>query len=217
MNKEEQQKLDEMSERLAKQDEAIKEFEKQKEELSTVSGKLKEIETRSEEEKQEAEKALKEKEDSLKSEKQLREEEWENKLSSMAGTVEGLNKQLNEEKQTRKSAEKSVKISSLLSGYNAEDVGILSGIVSSKITVLEDGELFAEGFPSAKALVDSIQESKPFLFKKSGSAGSGHYSDLNGKAGLDNPFSKDGFNLTKQIQMARENPALAEHLKSKAI
>ena len=57
----------------------------------------------------------------------------------------------------------------------------------------------------------------PFLCAGSGASG-GEATGANGKAvnAGDNPWSKGTFNLTKQGQITRENPQLAEQLKARA-
>lgn len=86
-----------------------------------------------------------------------------------------------------------------------------------KLTVLD-----ADGKPSANTpdeLAKEIAANKAFapLLVASLANGGGASGSKGGRAADKNPFAKgDGFNLTEQARLLRENPALAEQLKSQA-
>lgn len=63
--------------------------------------------------------------------------------------------------------------------------------------------------------VEGLPTKAPHLFKASKGAES-QGGDKTGSPGGKNPWKKDSFNLTQQMQITRENPALATRLKSEA-
>lgn len=63
--------------------------------------------------------------------------------------------------------------------------------------------------------VTHLTTSKPHLLKTPGARGSGY--NPNGRAGeVKNPWAKGSFNLTEQLRLSDENPALAAQLKAAA-
>lgn len=88
---------------------------------------------------------------------------------------------------------------------------------NGKVTVLD-----TEGKPSASTpaeLAKEIANDKRFapLIVASLANGGGASGSKGGRAADKNPFAKgDGFNLTEQARVLRENPALAAQLKSQA-
>ncbi len=81
----------------------------------------------------------------------------------------------------------------------------------SKVQVTEDGKV--EG---VKEALEALLQAKPWLKKQSsGPIGSG--TNPPGAGGIEvNPWKQETFNLTKQAQILKENPALAARLKAEA-
>lgn len=63
--------------------------------------------------------------------------------------------------------------------------------------------------------VKHLVTAKPHIVKASGARGSGYNPNARG-AEVPNPWAKDRFNLTEQLRLAEENPALAAQLKAAA-
>lgn len=63
--------------------------------------------------------------------------------------------------------------------------------------------------------VKSLVTAKPHIVKTSGARGSGYNPNARG-AEVHNPWAKDRFNLTEQLRLAEDNPALAAQLKAAA-
>jgi hypothetical protein len=63
--------------------------------------------------------------------------------------------------------------------------------------------------------VKHLVAAKPHIVKAAGVRGSGYNPNARG-AEVQNPWAKDRFNLTEQLRLAEENPALAAQLKAAA-
>lgn len=86
---------------------------------------------------------------------------------------------------------------------------------------LEKGEFTVRGdkVTSANELKTLIKESGEYqyLLAGSGATGGGATGGAGTGAASKNPFSKDGFNLTEQGRLLKENPVLAAQLKAAAV
>lgn len=84
----------------------------------------------------------------------------------------------------------------------------------------EGDDLFYEGDGGKLVPIDEaaalIASSKPHLVKAQGGGGGSGYRDGGGGNSQRNPWSKDTFNLTEQIQLGKNNPQLAAQLKAAA-
>lgn len=83
----------------------------------------------------------------------------------------------------------------------------------------EGDDLFYEGDGGKLIPIDEaaamVASSKPHLVKAQGGTGSG-YRDGGGGGQQRNPWAKETFNLTEQIQLGKTNPQLAAQLKAAA-
>lgn len=64
--------------------------------------------------------------------------------------------------------------------------------------------------------VDGLTKNAPHLFKSSTGGGAGGAGSGGGATGGPNPFSKDGFNLTRQAELLTSDPAAAKRLAAAA-
>jgi hypothetical protein len=107
----------------------------------------------------------------------------------------------------------------------AKVVAIAAGVDPKKVDyVLRLADLSAvevddkTGEPDAKAIqtaINAVLKDLPEL-KGTGGAGKGGADFTGGGGGQENPWAKDTFNLTKQGEILRTNPALAEQLQKQA-
>jgi len=103
---------------------------------------------------------------------------------------------------------------SILAASNeALDSEVVQSLLASQAVCDENGQVTIEG-KSVDEAVKALLEAKPFLAKSSAYTGSG--SGANPMDSTPNPFAKESFNLTKQIQLKQSNPALAEQLRATA-
>lgn len=102
---------------------------------------------------------------------------------------------------------KNLRISSALKlklAGTAQDIDIVAGLIDkTKITVSEDGTV-----TGLDEQINPLKESKPFLFKSANDRQ--FYTPNNGKSTINNPFTKEHFNLTEQGRMLRNNPEQAK-------
>jgi hypothetical protein len=101
----------------------------------------------------------------------------------------------------------------LLASGEAVDPATVSALLSGRARVDAQGAVTIDGKPAAEA-VKALLTEKPFLAKPQGGSGSGA-AQGSGQS-VKNPWTKDSFNLTEQIQLERANPTLASQLKAQA-
>ena len=90
-----------------------------------------------------------------------------------------------------------------LSG-TAQDVDIVTGLIDkTKLIVSDDGTV-----AGLDEQINPLKQSKPFLFKNDKQS----YEPKVGGNPINNPFSKEHFNLTEQGKLFRENPQQARAL-----
>lgn len=100
-----------------------------------------------------------------------------------------------------------------------EDNGVQKVVVLDKNGNIVKNE---NGFATVEDLVNEFKQDQDFAlaFKSNKTSGSGFTPNvLDGEGGYDaanNPFSKSSFNLTKQMELAKTNPALAKKLEAQA-
>jgi hypothetical protein len=81
---------------------------------------------------------------------------------------------------------------------------------------IKNGEVLASDGRNVATWLNDRKKSSPWLFPTSqGSGARGSGDTPSGYVG-DNPFEKGNFNLTKQSQLIRENPTLADRLQNEA-
>jgi hypothetical protein len=80
----------------------------------------------------------------------------------------------------------------------------------SKVTVDDDGKV-----DGVKEALEALLTAKPWL-KKQGSGGAGGGNNPGDQNKSENPWKKETFNLTKQAEIFKKDPALAERLRSEA-
>lgn len=129
-------------------------------------------------------------------------------------TIENLKKQIADKETEMKAIRKSNAIKLEVLKANPNDVAdILPHLKEETITIAEDGAI-----TGLKEQLDALKENKAYLFKEIEPSGTGGSMGNGGKSktGEKNPWSKEHFNLTEQGRIIRENPELAEQLKSAA-
>lgn len=106
-----------------------------------------------------------------------------------------------------------VALSKAMQKHEWIDSEIVEAHFAGKIEVTEDGVYMKDG----QTLEDGIAKfaaDKPHLIKAQGQGGSGYEDSKGGK--VVNPWSKETRNLTEQGRLFRENPVLAQQLKTQA-
>lgn len=135
-------------------------------------------------------------------------------LKKTAGDKEKLEATIKQLQEDNKSAKtkyetdlKNLRIDSAvklkLSG-TAQDVDIVTGLIDkTKLIVSDDGTV-----AGLDEQINPLKQSKPFLFKNDKQS----YEPKVGGNPINNPFSKEHFNLTEQGKLFRENPQQARAL-----
>lgn len=135
-------------------------------------------------------------------------------LKKTAGDKEKLEATIKQLQEDNKSAKtkyetdlKNLRIDSAvklkLSG-TAQDVDIVAGLIDkTKLIVSDDGTV-----TGLDEQINPLKQSKPFLFKNDKQS----YEPKVGGNPINNPFSKEHFNLTEQGKLFRENPQQARAL-----
>lgn len=135
-------------------------------------------------------------------------------LKKTAGDKEKLEATIKQLQEDNKSAKtkyetdlKNLRIDSAvklkLSG-TAQDVDIVAGLIDkTKLIVSDDGTV-----AGLDEQINPLKQSKPFLFKNDKQS----YEPKVGGNPINNPFSKEHFNLTEQGKLFRENPEQARAL-----
>ena len=135
-------------------------------------------------------------------------------LKKTAGDKEKLEATIKQLQEDNKSAKtkyetdlKNLRIDSAvklkLSG-TAQDVDIVAGLIDkTKLIVGDDGSV-----TGLDEQINPLKQSKPFLFKSDKQ----RYEPKDGGNPINNPFSKEHFNLTEQGKLFRENPQQARAL-----
>lgn len=135
-------------------------------------------------------------------------------LKKTAGDKEKLEATIKQLQEDNKSAKtkyetdlKNLRIDSAvklkLSG-TAQDVDIVAGLIDkTKLIVSDDGTV-----AGLDEQINPLKQSKPFLFKNDKQS----YEPKVGGNPINNPFSKEHFNLTEQGKLFRENPQQARAL-----
>jgi hypothetical protein len=105
-----------------------------------------------------------------------------------------------------------------LSGFEWIDRDIASLLIKN-VVVWEDDQIMIKG-DGTKVMtledgVKTLASTKPHLLKAKGAGGSGHGTNARGGEAK-NPWANGSRNITEQIAMTRENPALAAQLKAAA-
>ena len=135
-------------------------------------------------------------------------------LKKTAGDKEKLEATIKQLQEDNKSAKtkyetdlKNLRIDSAvklkLSG-TAQDVDIVASLIDkTKLIVSDDGTV-----TGLDEQINPLKQSKPFLFKSDKQ----RYEPKDGGNPINNPFSKEHFNLTEQGKLFRENPEQARAL-----
>ena len=136
-------------------------------------------------------------------------------LKKTAGDKEKLEATIKQLQEDNKSAKtkyetdlKNLRIDSAvklkLSG-TAQDVDIVAGLIDkTKLIVSDDGTV-----AGLDEQITPLKTSKPFLFKDEAGSGKLNYKPNNGNSPVNNPFTKEHFNLTEQGKLFRTNPQQA--------
>lgn len=94
-------------------------------------------------------------------------------------------------------------------------VATVKALLGTDFVINEAGILVNKDGVPASSLIANMKATHPFLWPKSQGAGGRSSSDFPGK-GMDNPFSKEHWNLTKQAKLVNENQALAKMMAQSA-
>lgn len=90
----------------------------------------------------------------------------------------------------------------------AQDVDIVASLIDkTKLIVGDDGSV-----TGLDEQINPLKQSKPFLFKDLNNNNQQNYTPNSGGNPVNNPFSKEHFNLTEQGRLFRENPQQARAL-----
>lgn len=116
---------------------------------------------------------------------------------------------INQYRQTQKQAA----LSKALSKHEWIDTELVEKVLADRIEVTEDG-IYLDNGVSLEDGVAQFANEKPHLLKAKGQGGSG-YQGSKGEHGP-NPFAKETRNLTEQARIMKEDPQLAQRLKSQA-
>ncbi len=97
---------------------------------------------------------------------------------------------------------------------NPNDVAdILPHLKDDSISINEDGSI-----TGLKEQLENLQENKAYLFKEEGPSGTGGSigNKNRKKTSVNNPWSKENFNLTEQGKLLKEDPERAKQLMAEA-
>lgn len=106
-----------------------------------------------------------------------------------------------------------------LAGHDVVDADVVGAFISSRLQWDGDDLLYrtdTDALVPVKDGVASLLKSRPALVKTPGARGSGMKPAARGGDNPDNPFAKQTWNITQQVQLARDNPKLAAELKQAA-
>ncbi|MBD3768097.1 MAG: hypothetical protein IE928_09155 [Gammaproteobacteria bacterium] len=114
-------------------------------------------------------------------------------------------------KQYRES-QKQAALAKAIAKYDWIDAELVAKVLSDRIEVTEDGN-YLDGVSLDDGIAQFANE-RPHLLKAKGQGGSG-YHGAKGET-MPNPFAKETRNLTEQARLLKEDPQLAQRLKSQA-
>ncbi|MBL8445063.1 MAG: hypothetical protein JNK52_13530 [Zoogloeaceae bacterium] len=117
-----------------------------------------------------------------------------------------------------RSAQQKAALAEALAGHDFVDKEVIEAYIGQRVVWEGDELLFKGGGDQLIQLKDGVAglvKEKPSLLKSAGARGAG-FKPGAGSGGIKNPWAKDSFNYTEQIALMRENPQLADHLKSAA-
>lgn len=117
-----------------------------------------------------------------------------------------------------KSSRLDAALAKAISAHEFLDNDIVARYVSADVQ-WEDDQIMMKAGDKLMPLEDGVKliaQTKPHLLKSQGRSGSGSPTGAGSSGGQKNPFAKNTFNLTEQISMQKENPALAAQLKTAA-
>jgi hypothetical protein len=109
-------------------------------------------------------------------------------------------------------------LSQALNAYEFIDRDLVESYLRQKLTWDEDQVRYQDEKGVLLPLTEGVTHlatSKPHLLKQPGARGSGYNPAARGGE-VPNPWAKDSFNLTEQLSLAEEKPALAAQLKAAA-
>ena len=144
--------------------------------------------------------------------------QFEAKLKRLERDLAESQKTASERENQLKTLRTDSALKAAMSQYQFIDDELVSMLVKSKLTVEGDEVLYADEKGAMLSLSDAlagIAKAKPQLLKANSGGGSGFVNRQN--SGIEsNPFAKDSWNMTKQIELKNSNPQLAEQLKAQA-
>lgn len=109
-------------------------------------------------------------------------------------------------------------LSKSLVAHDFIDADLVGEFVRARSRLEGDEVVFQDG-DKVSSVADGIAAlvaARPSLLKAKGAGGSGHVPGTGGAGGQKNPYAKDSFNLTEQLRISAENPALAAQMKAAA-
>lgn len=109
-------------------------------------------------------------------------------------------------------------LSQALNAYEFIDRDLVESYLRQKLTWDEDQVRYQDDKSNLLSLAEGVTllaTGKPHLLKQPGARGSGYNPAARGGEVL-NPWAKDSFNLTEQLRLVDEKPALAAQLKAAA-
>lgn len=110
-------------------------------------------------------------------------------------------------------------LSQALNAYDFIDRDLVESYLRNKLTWDEDQVRYQDDKGNLLPLAEGVTHlaaGKPHLLKQAGARGSGYNPAARGGEVVRNPWAKDSFNLTEQLSLAEEKPALAAQLKAAA-
>lgn len=144
--------------------------------------------------------------------------QFEAKLKRLERDLAESQKTASERENQLKTLRTDSALKAAMSQYQFIDDELVSMLVKSKLTVEGEEVLYADEKGAMLSLSDAlagIAKAKPQLLKANSGGGSGFVNRQN--SGIEsNPFAKDSWNMTKQIELKNSNPQLAEQLKAQA-
>ncbi|MBS3953629.1 MAG: hypothetical protein KGZ88_11835 [Methylomicrobium sp.] len=145
--------------------------------------------------------------------------QFETKLNRLQKQLTDKDAELNEVAGKYKQSQLESHLQKSLSSHDFIDRDLVAHYAKSKIEWDGDEPLFKTDDGKLIKLTDGVTllaKEKPHLVKSQGAGGSGYGQSGASGHSQKNPFSKESFNLTEQIQLKKENPTLAEQLKAAA-
>jgi hypothetical protein len=141
--------------------------------------------------------------DALKQAEAMRKGEEAKLLAERAAENAALREQLARER---------VNAALLSAASDSVDPALVAALLAGQGTVAEGGAVSIGGKPVAEA-VKALLAEKPYL-ARAGKPGGG--APASGASSVPNPFAKETLNITEQMRLKRENPALYQQLKAQA-